>query len=332
MHTRSSTLFMILSLILVACNMPAKKTPIDINQLATFAAQTQIAAGTTAAETTEVPAASTAGTAVTRPAAVSPTQTGTPCNRASFVGETVPDNTNFIVQKPFNKVWQLKNEGSCTWTSAYQLIFDSGERMNGPLSQPLTTGSVAPGETVEISVNLTAPALAGTYRGNWKIKDEKGEVFALSSGPFWVQIQTKRGGVVVWYSFKQGDSAQQVNVIQYLLRHHGYTNLAVDGMYGAETNQKVRNFQNKSGITDEENMVGPETWEQLIVTVSQGSAGEAVKALQFILNNQYGYTLEVDGIFGALTAEAVKDFQSKHGLTPNGVADPLTWQKLVGKP
>lgn len=333
MRIRSSIVFTILSLILAACNMPAKETQVDINQLATFAAQTMIAAGTVIVETpqaVDTPAAGTAETASI--GSPSPTQTGTPCNRASFVGETVPDNTNFIVQKPFTKIWQIKNEGTCTWTSAYQLVFDSGERMGGPLAKPLTTGSVAPGERVEISVDLIAPALAGTYRGNWKIKDDKGEVFALASGPFWVQIVAKRGGVVVWYILKQGDSAPQVRVAQYLLRQQGYTNLVVDGSYGSETNEKVRNFQNKNDITDEENQIGPETWEQLLITVQPGSQGDAVRGLQFILNNLFGYTLEVDGIFGPLTTEAVKDFQSKHGLTPDGVVGPLTWQALVGKP
>lgn len=331
MRIRSSILFILLTLILVSCNMPAKETPIDINQLATFAAQTQTASGTTVADLTDVPATPIASTAETASVgSPSPTQTGTPCNRASFVGETVQDNTNFIVQKPFTKVWQLKNEGTCTWTSAYQLVFDSGERMGGVLSKPLTTGSVAPGEKVEISVDLVAPALAGTYRGNWKIKDDKGEVFALASGPFWVQIVAKRGGVVVWYVFKQGDSAPQISVAQYLLRQHGYTNLVVDGTLNAETNAKLKNFQNKFDI-DEEDMIGVDTWEQLIIPVQQGSQGDAVRGVQFILNTSFGYALEIDGIFGPKTAEAVKDFQSKHGLTPDGVVGPLTWQKLVGK-
>lgn len=332
MRIRSFILFMIVAVSLAACNMPAKETQVDINQLATYAAQTQTAAGTVVVQTPQAPATSAVSTAETASiGSPAPTQTGTPCNRASFVGETVPDNTNFIVQKPFTKVWQIKNEGTCTWTSAYQLVFDSGERMGGVLSKPLTTGSVAPGERVEISIDLVVPALAGTYRGNWKIKDDKGEVFALASGPFWVQIVAKRGGVVVWYVFKQGDSAAQVRVAQYLLRQQGYSNLVVDGIYGAETNEKVKNFQNKHDISDEENQIGPETWQQLLITVQQGSQGDAVRGVQFILNTSFGYTLEIDGIFGPLTTEAVKDFQSKHGLTPDGVVGPLTWQKLVGK-
>jgi len=331
-------LCLLLAVGITACNLPAEETELDINRLATFAAQTQIAAGTQGIQTPQAtttlqqdmltPPTQFAGTL--QP--VVPTQTGTPCNLASFVADvTVPDNTNFIVERPFTKTWRLKNGGTCTWTSAYQLVFDSGERMSGPESQPLTAVSVAPGETVDVTVDLIAPALAGTYKSNWKIKDDKGEIFGLSSGPFFVQIKTKRGGVVVWNTYKQGNTATEVYAIQYLLRHHGYTNLVADGIFGAETQAKVKNFQNKKGVEEEDGFVGPETWEALVVDLSQGSNGEAVRAVQFVLAKKYGYTLEVDGIFGPLTAQAVKDFQRKKGLTDDGVVDALTWQKLVGK-
>ena len=321
---------------LAACNLPGKESGYDINTLATFAAQTQIAAGTQSLLT---PQATTTlqQDILTDPAQagtlqpVLPTQTGTPCNLASFVTDvTIPDDTTFLVEKPFTKTWRLKNVGTCTWTAGYKLVFDSGERMSGPETQPLTAVSVAPGETLDVSVNMIAPAVAGTYKSNWKIKDEKGEVFGLSSGAFYVQIKVKRGGLVVWHSYKQGDTDNNVVALQYLLRQQGYTNLIADGTFGAETQAKVKNFQNKNGI-EEEGVVGQETWEALIVKVSQGNNGDAVKAVQFLLAKKYGYSLEVDGIFGPLTVEAVKSFQSKQGLTADGIVGPLTWQKLIGK-
>jgi len=321
---------------LAACNLPGKESGYDINTLATFAAQTQIAAGTQSLLTPQATTTLQQDT-LTDPAQagtlqpVLPTQTGTPCNLASFVTDvTIPDDTTFLVEKPFTKTWRLKNVGTCTWTAGYKLVFDSGERMSGPETQPLTAVSVAPGETLDVSVNMIAPAVAGTYKSNWKIKDEKGEVFGLSSGAFYVQIKVKRGGLVVWHSYKQGDTDNNVVALQYLLRQQGYTNLIADGTFGAETQAKVKNFQNKNGI-EEEGVVGQETWEALIVKVSQGNNGDAVKAVQFLLAKKYGYSLEVDGIFGPLTVEAVKSFQSKQGLTADGIVGPLTWQKLIGK-
>lgn len=63
--------------------------------------------------------------------------------------------------------------------------------------------------------------------------------------------------------------------------------------------------------------------------VSYGSRGEDVSELQRQLNNN-GYNLEVDGIFGAKTQEAVRDYQSKNGLAVDGIVGVNTWGALTG--
>lgn len=62
--------------------------------------------------------------------------------------------------------------------------------------------------------------------------------------------------------------------------------------------------------------------------VSYGSTGDDVKQLQTILG-QKGYKLDVDGIFGKKTQAAVKDYQSKNGLTVDGIAGERTWGSLT---
>jgi hypothetical protein len=129
-----------------------------------------------------------------------PTVTGTPrtatpipssCDRAQFISDvTVPDGTNFQPNTVFSKTWRLKNVGTCTWTN-YSLMFDSGEKMNGPDSALIAT-SVAPGQTVDITISLTAPSIANTYRGYWKLKNNNGIPFGIGSAgtkSFWVEIR-----------------------------------------------------------------------------------------------------------------------------------------------
>ncbi|MCJ7432684.1 MAG: NBR1-Ig-like domain-containing protein, partial [Anaerolineales bacterium] len=114
------------------------------------------------------------------------------CERAQFIADvTVPDGTTFAPATPFLKTWRLKNVGTCTWTTGYALIFDTGEKMGGLDSVPMPT-NVAPGQTVNVSVNLTAPNAGGTYRGYWKFKNSVGAVFGIGSAgtkSFWVEIR-----------------------------------------------------------------------------------------------------------------------------------------------
>jgi hypothetical protein len=110
---------------------------------------------------------------------------------AAFVGDvTIPDNTLLPGGQSFDKVWRLRNSGTCTWTTSYALIFASGNSMGGPAATPLL-GSVGPGQEVDLRLSLTAPARAGSYRGNWLLRNSSGFTFgvgATANQPFWVQI------------------------------------------------------------------------------------------------------------------------------------------------
>ncbi|MGE5073332.1 MAG: NBR1-Ig-like domain-containing protein, partial [Anaerolineae bacterium] len=119
-------------------------------------------------------------------------------DRAQFVSDvTVPDGTTFTPFAAFTKVWRLKNVGTCTWTTGYSAAFVSGERMNAAdTALPQTT---LPGQTVDISVNMSAPGVAGSYRGFWELKNASGSLFGIGSTfdrPFWVDIRVAGTAVV----------------------------------------------------------------------------------------------------------------------------------------
>ena len=53
---------------------------------------------------------------------------------------------------------------------------------------------VAPGQTIDLAMNFTAPLREGTYRGNWQIRNDKGEIFGITSTanrPFWLAISVR---------------------------------------------------------------------------------------------------------------------------------------------
>jgi uncharacterized protein YkwD len=54
--------------------------------------------------------------------------------------------------------------------------------------------TVLPGETVDLTVNLSAPTRGGTYQGFWWLEDPAGTRFGTGSArgdPFWVRIQVR---------------------------------------------------------------------------------------------------------------------------------------------
>ena len=64
--------------------------------------------------------------------------------------------------------------------------------MSGPRALHFT-GPVAPGSTVDLSVNLIVPPGYGTYSANYKLEDDKGSIFGVGpsgNDPLLVRILT----------------------------------------------------------------------------------------------------------------------------------------------
>jgi peptidoglycan hydrolase-like protein with peptidoglycan-binding domain len=132
-----------------------------------------------------------------------------------------------------------------------------------------------------------------------------------------------------WPLVVAGAKGERVVAIQYVLNQRIGAHLKVDGQFGKQTEAAVRDFQKKFKLTVD-GKVGAQTWAALIVTVKSGDKGPAVAALQHNLKAAYGYSsLAVDGIFGAKTAAAVRDFQERFKLVADGIAGPATWSALV---
>ena len=67
----------------------------------------------------------------------------------------------------------------------------------------------------------------------------------------------------------------------------------------------------------------------IIEEISEGSQGRAVKSMQTLLNQFGGYFLEVDGIAGSKSINALINYQKKNGLLPDGICGVKTWSKLL---
>jgi peptidoglycan hydrolase-like protein with peptidoglycan-binding domain len=137
-----------------------------------------------------------------------------------------------------------------------------------------------------------------------------------------------RPAALRWPVVRRGDHGSRVRTVQYLLNQHG-ARLTPDGDFRFPTELAVKNFQRRVGLHPD-GVVGNATWMKLIVTVRHGSRGDAVRAVQAQLRYVYGYFyVHVDGVFGHKTDTAVRDFQHRFRLVPDGVVGPVTWNTLV---
>lgn len=132
----------------------------------------------------------------------------------------------------------------------------------------------------------------------------------------------------------------------------------VDGVFDDATEASLRAFQRSRGLP-ETGVADQRTWEQLFdayraaltlatlpvgvelfpiypqnATLSMGSQGFAVTALQYLLQElTHTYDAQaivpLDGFFGEETQKAVRAFQLRNALPPNGVADILTWNRIA---
>jgi len=202
------TLFLVV--FLAGCNLPFSDSNVQETQ-SPEAVFTQ-AAQTVAAELTQVAllASPTSNVPIVPTSTFTPSPTNTtvytptntpfytatntpiPCNLANFSSDvTVVDNTKMVPNQSFIKTWRIRNAGSCSWNSSYLLVFDHGDGMgvSAGYTQPFT-GIVNPGQEIDLSVNLKAPATNGTYTGAWRLRDPSGALFGItpSGGVFIVKI------------------------------------------------------------------------------------------------------------------------------------------------
>ena len=131
-------------------------------------------------------------TPIPTPPPVIPSPTPLPCDWAELV-QPVPinENTQVYPGSVFIKVWRVRNIGACEWTPAYALVFSGGDAM-GNIGATSLSVNVRPGDTVDLSVTLTAPTTPGVFRGDWLLRNPAGQFFGIGQNaqePLTLQIQ-----------------------------------------------------------------------------------------------------------------------------------------------
>ena len=134
-------------------------------------------------------------------------------------------------------------------------------------------------------------------------------------------------------------ASARVAALQVGLRAHGFDPGPVDGVRGHQTTRALVAFQRARGIRAT-GLVGRGTKRALGARgrpllgqreLGVGSIGWDVAVLEFRLR-RYGLGARaVDGRFTRSTGVALRRYQSRRGLSPDGIAGPKTYRSLAGR-
>jgi len=170
----------LVTLSMSACAAQATPTPVDESPIRTSAVSTYVVELT---QTAEALAALATPTFTPEPPTSIPAITGTPvvtvtgtvagaaCDNSQYISDvTIPDNTQMQPGEKFTKTWKVKNTGTCTWSTAYSLVYGGYADKLGAQTTALTA-EVAPGQEADVSIDMVAPTKAGNYVSAWRISN-----------------------------------------------------------------------------------------------------------------------------------------------------------------
>lgn len=188
------------------------------------------------------------------------------------------------------------------------------------------------GNDIEIVENAPVRGISSSYPGT--------PLRVGSRGPYVVVVQTELNRISQNYP-----AIPKIN--------------PVDGIFGAQTEAAVRRFQEIFDLPAD-GVVGPATWNALVrlyvgvnalselrsqgqrfyrvqweypTLLRQGSSGDKVRQLQYMLSVLSEFIpqipkVEVDGVFGPATEQAVLGAQRFLGLPQDGIVGEKTWDGI----
>jgi hypothetical protein len=88
---------------------------------------------------------------------------------------TVADNSRFKPNQTFEKVWRIKNAGSCAWSGGFKWVHVSGDLLG--TTREIDVPPATANGTVDLKVRMMAPDSSGQYKGVWQMRSPAGQNF-----------------------------------------------------------------------------------------------------------------------------------------------------------
>lgn len=158
----------------------------------------------------------------TRLIRIMPFTSGVPISdKSTFITDiTIPDGTIISPGQSLVKTWRVRNTGTTTWDSGYQLVFVNGEKMGAPSA--VTVPATSPGQEINLSINLTAPSTSGEHAGYWRLRNPQGTFFGPTLS---VKINVQTAGSHITVLSMDPPSPADTSSVQIRVKVDGFPNL-----------------------------------------------------------------------------------------------------------
>lgn len=120
------------------------------------------------------------------------------CNNAAFEADvTIPDGSVIGPGENFEKIWKIRNTGTCTWDDGYTFVYIGGstpdlDPYDYKFSKTNDRDFVEAGGTINVALTLTSPCTPGKYEGHWKMRDDQGNFFGTPVSVYIEVTETKK--------------------------------------------------------------------------------------------------------------------------------------------
>jgi hypothetical protein len=98
---------------------------------------------------------------------------------ATFVADgTIPPGSVFPPGAQMDKVWRVRNSGTCAWGAGYDLVLVDGPDLGAQTTVPVPP--TAAGEATDLGIVFQAPSGMGEYSNTWRLRSPDGRFFGPS--------------------------------------------------------------------------------------------------------------------------------------------------------
>ncbi|MEU2946392.1 peptidoglycan-binding protein [Nocardiopsis alba] len=142
-----------------------------------------------------------------------------------------------------------------------------------------------------------------------------------------------------WPEWSVDNPGPNIDILaaQYFLSHLGFETERPGCLFTEEVEATVIAFEEDAGTIPVDGVLDVDTWVKMrnelfpseADGIRPGDQGDAVRALQSLLNGKYDAGLDIDGFYGPETEEAVREVQRGAGIGVDGIYGRLTFKETI---